>query len=90
VSQKTGLEEVYDRHNQQYGTQHYCMYLPKFHPELNPIERCWSRMKWYIRKYCDGKVEQLRKSMTYGLSEANLPTALIRRYTRIVSAYYIT
>jgi hypothetical protein len=46
-------------------------------------------MKWFIRKYCDGKVEQLRKSMAHGLSEANLPIALIRRYTRIVSAYFI-
>jgi hypothetical protein len=46
-------------------------------------------MKWSIRKFCTGKLEQLRASMDYGLSEANLSTALIRRYNRIVSAYYI-
>jgi transposase len=88
-NQKSELEEVYEKHNREYGTRHYCKFLPKFHPELNPIERCWSRMKWSIRKFCTGKLEQLRASMDYGLSEANLSTALIRRYTRIVSAYYI-
>ena len=23
------------------GRGHQCVYLPKFHCELNPIERCW-------------------------------------------------
>jgi len=22
------------------------LFLPKFHPELNPIEQCWGRAKW--------------------------------------------
>ena len=28
---------------------HFCIFLPKFHPELNFIERYWSRAKWYAR-----------------------------------------
>jgi hypothetical protein len=88
-NQKSGLEEVYEAHNMEHGTRHYCIFLPKFHPELNPIERCWSRMKWSIRKYSNGKIAQLRTSMIHALSIANLPCGLIRKYIRLVSAYYI-
>ena len=28
---------------------HNCTFLPKYHPELNFIERYWSRVKWYAR-----------------------------------------
>jgi hypothetical protein len=89
ASQKSGLEEIYDRHNALHGTKHYCKFLPKFHPELNPIERVWSRMKWHIRKYSDGKLAELEKIMNEGLSECILPVALVRRYIRLVSAYYM-
>ncbi len=30
---------------------HFCIFLPKFHPELNFIGRYWSRVKWYARQY---------------------------------------
>jgi hypothetical protein len=50
-NQKSGLVEMYEDYNREHGTEHECIFLPKFHPELNPIERCWSKMKWYIRKY---------------------------------------
>jgi len=29
---------------------HHCIFLPKYHPELNFIERYWSRVKWYARQ----------------------------------------
>ena len=89
MSQKSGLEEVYERHNLQYNKNHEPRFLPKFHPELNPIERCWSRMKWHTRRFCDGKLESLERYMNQGLSEENLPLSLIRKYIRLVSAYYI-
>jgi transposase len=88
-SQKSGLEEVYMRHNQVHGTQHMCRFLPKFHPELNPIERVWSRMKLYTRKYNTGKLDDLARHMTEGLAEGNLPVALVRKYIRLVTAYYM-
>jgi hypothetical protein len=43
-----------------HGTSHQCKFLPKFHPELNSIERVWSRLKWYLRKYNDGKLATLQ------------------------------
>ena len=27
------------------------LFLPKFHPELNPIEQCWGRAKWRYRQF---------------------------------------
>ena len=35
---------------------HLCIFLPKYHPELNFIERYWSRVKWHARRYSDGSV----------------------------------
>ena len=32
---------------------HTCVFIPKFHCELNPIERVWSQRKRYTRAYCD-------------------------------------
>ena len=36
---------------------HYCIFLPKYHPELNFIERYWSRVKWYARQKCDQTIK---------------------------------
>jgi hypothetical protein len=87
--QRSGLEEIYMRHNAIYNTNHSCKFLPKFHPELNPIERVWSRMKWHLRKYSTGKLKDLEVQMNEGLGERVLPVELIRRYIRLVTAYYL-
>jgi transposase len=89
MSQRSGLEEVYMRHNAQYETRHYCKFLPKFHPELNPIERIWGRMKWYLRKYNTGKLQDLAHNMDMGLSPYNVDMAMTRRFVRVATAYYI-
>jgi len=39
---------------------HFCIFLPKFHPELNFIERYWSRVKWYARQFSDGTIKGLK------------------------------
>ncbi len=88
-SQKSGLEEIYENHNKMHGTSHQCKFLPKFHPELNPIERVWSRLKWYLRKYNDGKLTTLQGLMKTGLERENVSLTLIRKYCRLVTAYYI-
>ena len=61
---------------------HYCIFLPKYHPELNFIERYWSRVKWHARQYSDGSKEGLRKAADAALSEEACDLALIRRYSR--------
>ena len=32
---------------------HACHFIPKYHCELNPIERCWAQAKHHTRTYCN-------------------------------------
>ena len=36
------------------------MFVPKFHPELNPIERVWGRAKVYARNHCNYSFQAYR------------------------------
>ena len=71
---------------------HLCIFLPKYHPELNFIERYWSRVKWHARRYSDGSVATLKKTTDVALGEEACDLALIRRYARTawrwVDAYH--
>ena len=44
---------------------HHCIFLPKYHPELNFIERYWSRVKWYARQHSDGTVAGLKATASH-------------------------
>ena len=61
---------------------HYCIFLPKYHPELSFIERYWSRVKWYARQKCDQTKAGLRTATDEALTEKAGYLALIRRYSR--------
>ena len=87
AQQRSGIEEAFDRYNTAKGTKHRCLFLPKFHPELNYIERIWARMKYYIRKHCDNKFETMRTSIETAMGSTNLPLAMIRRFARTSFAY---
>ena len=87
LEQVSGIEEAYSIYNREHGTKHFCLFLPKFHPELNFIERIWGRMKWYIRKHCDNKFDTMVLHITASLSSENLPLATIRRFARTTFAY---
>ena len=45
---------------------HIPTFLPKFHPELNPIERVSAQLKRYTRAHCNYSIQSLRQ---------NIPTA---------------
>ena len=42
---------------------HICMFFPKFHCELNAIERGWCHQKIYTRRYANGSIVRLRKTL---------------------------
>ena len=42
---------------------HIRMFLPKYHPELNPIERVWAQLKRYTKAHCKHSFPSLRKNV---------------------------
>ena len=68
---------------------HWCIFYPKFHPELNYIEYFWGSAKRYTRKHCNYNFKALKKVIPEALASTNLRT--IRRFChraqRYMSAY---
>ena len=64
---------------------HMRMLLPKFHCELNPIERCWVFSKRYIRERPIDKISPLKERIRESLS--SLDKTLIRKIFRKVRGY---
>ena len=89
-AQQCRLREVTDEYNEQHGTHHTLLFLPKYHPELNPIERYWASLKAYLRKNTAWTAEGLRKLLPKALSEGVPPEQFgryFRKSGRIASAY---
>jgi len=57
---------------------HLCYFFPKFHCELNAIERCWCHAKKHCRAYANGSIVRLRKIVPEGLDTCT--TELIRKF----------
>ena len=64
---------------------HCCMLLPKFHCEINPIERCWSQAKRYVRAYTNYTIRGLRQNVPDGLDSVTLEN--IKNHFRKVRHY---
>ena len=57
---------------------HMCVFIPRFHCELNPIERCWCHAKKYTRAHANGSIVRLRRIIPEGL--ASVTTDMIARF----------
>ena len=62
------------------------MFIPKFHCELNPIERVWGQAKVYSRMYTNFTLPHLRQIIDPALDFVS--TDLIRKYFRKVMEYH--
>ena len=60
---------------------HLCFFLPKFHCELNPIERCWCHAKRHTRAYCNGSIVRLRKIVPEGFTTVSKD---------LITSYFLT
>jgi len=64
---------------------HRSYYIPKFHCELNPIERVWGEAKRYTRANCDYSFPGLERTVPLGLASVEVCT--IRKYFRKCREY---
>ena len=62
-----------------------CIFLPKFHCELNPIERCWAQAKRYTRAHCNYSIDGLRNNIPQALD--SISNENIRSHFRKVRHY---
>ena len=79
-TQKTRVEELISRHG------HRCIFLPKYHCELNPIERVWGQVKRYTCANCDYTFAGLEKTIPSALD--SISVELMRKYFRRVCEYH--
>ena len=52
--------------------RHIAYLLPKYHCELNPIERVWAQSKKYTKAYCNYSIVSLRKNIVPALESVSL------------------
>ena len=57
---------------------HVVYLLPKYHCELNSIEKVWAQSKWYTKAYCSYSIHPLRKSIVPVLE--SVPLESIRKH----------
>lgn len=66
-----------------------CLFLPKFHPELNPIELVWGWSKRYFRERSTGSFQLASKLVPESLNACPLITIwrFFQRVYRYMSVY---
>ena len=74
LSQKSALEEVI------LEAGHRCIFYPKFHCELNYIERYWGAAKKYARENCNYSWSSLQRVVPAALESVDITT--IRKFAR--------
>ena len=51
---------------------HILTFLPKFHPELKPIECVWAQLKRYMKAHCKYSIQLLQKNVPYSYDYVTL------------------
>ena len=82
-SQKSLVQEVIE------AAGHLCIFLPKFHCELNFIEFFWGATKKWLRDHCDYTFETLKANLLLVMGSVKLTTIRLweHRMVRWMAAY---
>lgn len=73
------VEKIFKKHG------HVCIFLPKYHPELNAIERYWGYIKHLLRLHCEYSLPHMLKILPGSLR--GVPLRFIRAWCRISWLY---
>eukprot|EP00731_Ephydatia_muelleri_P000932 Em0001g932a len=65
---------------------HRCEFLPKYHPERNPIELCWGWVKRWMRTHCRYTYESMLENLPIPMVD-KLPLSIIRNFFRHARNY---
>ena len=68
IEQKSLIQEVIE------NVGHLCIFLPKFHCELNFIEYFWGAVKQYLWEHCNYTFETLKENMPTALASVSVET----------------
>ena len=66
LEQKSSVQEAIE------AAGHLCIFLPKFHYELNFIEFFWGVVKKYLQEHCDYTFETLKTNLSKALESVQL------------------
>ena len=61
---------------------HRCIFLPKFHCELNPIEMVWGRMKKELRRICEYSFPALVRNAPTCLQAPTINGGIVIKFCR--------
>ena len=61
---------------------HLCLFLPKFHCDLNWAENHWGKAKPFVRKLCDGTWLAMCQGIWLAFGEGNINGDLCQRFAR--------
>ena len=64
---------------------HLCIFPPKFHCELNAIERCWCHSKNFSRAHCNGSITRLRPLVPQ--AQETVTTDMIHKFFKTCRDY---
>ena len=68
---------------------HCHMFTPKFHPELNFIERAWRRAKWFLRLFCDYSFPGLKSRLAVAMGLVKMSTEQRKSHERLKESDYV-
>ncbi|CAN0252689.1 unnamed protein product [Scytosiphon promiscuus] len=86
LSELTAFKGVLNKVEQMFKKAgHLCIFLPKYHPELNAIERYCGYLKYLLRLHCEYSLPHMLKILPGAMS--GVPVGHIRAWSRVTWLY---